>query len=74
MVAIMRDDGYVDITPDFPYEIDKVFSNNRIRLKNSPRIYRSGSFEIFHNGEKISFEKAYKVYRINCFKAKLGMK
>jgi hypothetical protein len=75
MVAIMRDDGYVDITPGFPYEIDKVYQNGRFRLKNSPRQYRATCFKFYDDkGKEITFKEAYKLYRVNCIKAKLGMK
>ena len=74
MIARMRNDGYVDITPGFPYEVDRVYFDGHIRLKNSPRRYRSGCFEIFHKGKKITHKEAYRLYRLNCIKDKLGMK
>lgn len=74
MQAIMIDDEYVDITPGFPYEIERVYSVAYIKLKNSPRRYLSSSFDIIHNGKKIPHKEAYRQYKIQIVKEKLGMK
>ena len=54
MKAIMVKDDYLDITLGFPYEVDRIYADGHIRLKNSPRIYQASSFHIYHNGKKIS--------------------
>ena len=74
MQAIMIDDEYVDITPGFPYEIERVYSVAYIKLKNSPRRYLSSYFNIMHKGKKISHKEAYRQYKIQIVKNKLGMK
>lgn len=74
MQAIMIDDEYVDITPGFPYEIERVFADTYIKLKNSQRRYMSSSFDIMHKGKKISHQEAYRQYKIQIVKDKLGMK
>ncbi len=74
MQAIMVEDEYSDIVLHHPYEIEKVYCNTHIKLKNSPRIYMSNSFVIIHNGKKISHREAYRQYKIQIVKNKLGMK
>lgn len=74
MFARMKNDGYVDLTPDFPYEIEKVLSNKYIKLKHSPRRYKASCFKLYHNDEEITFKEAYLLYRVQRIKAKLGMK
>lgn len=73
MFAFMKDDGYVDLTPDFPYEIEKVFSNKYLKLKIGPRRYKASSFYIYHKGKQISIEKAYRIYRNNKILKKVGV-
>lgn len=74
MQAILVKDDYSDITPGFPYEIEQVFAVTYIKLKNSPRRYMSSSFDIIHNGKKIPHKEAYRQYKIQIVKEKLGMK
>lgn len=74
MQAILIKDEYSDIAMDFPYEVERVYATTYIRLKNSPRIYRSGSFKIMHKGKHITHRDAYKLYKIEMIKKKLGMK
>lgn len=74
MVARMRYDGYIDLTPGFPYEIEKVWQDGHFKLKHSPRRYRSCCFKFYHNDKEIPFKEAYRLYRVQCIKAKLGMK
>lgn len=74
MQAILIKDEYSDIAMGFPYEIEKVFGKKHIKLKNSPRRYVSSSFDIMHNGKKISHKEAYRQYKIQIVKDKLGMK
>ena len=70
----MVKDDYTDITPGFPYEIERVFATTYIKLKDSPRRYMSSSFDIMHKGKKISHKEAYRQYKIQMVKDKLGMK
>ena len=74
MQAVLVKDDYTDITPGFPYEIERVFVNTYIKLKNSPRRYMSSSFDIIYKGKKISHKEAYRQYKIQRVKNKLGMK
>ena len=74
MIARMRNDCYIDLTPDYPYEIEKVWYDGHFRLKNSPRKYRASCFKFYHNDKEIPFKEVYRLYRIQCIKAKLGMK
>lgn len=74
MQAIMVKDEYVDLEPNCPYEVEKVYSENYIQLKRSHRRYKSGSFKLMHNGKKISHEEAYRLYKIEVVRKKLGMK
>lgn len=76
MQAIMIKDEYSDITPGFPYEVDKVFSrvDGHIKLKGSPRRYQIGCFMMVHDGKRITYEEAYRLYQLDKVKKKLGMK
>ena len=74
MQAIMVEDEYSDIVLHHPYEIEKVYCYTHIKLKNSPRLYDSGCFAIVHHGKKISHREAYRQYKIQIVKDKLGMK
>lgn len=73
MIAIPKDNTYQDLQPNQEYEIDRVFKNDYIILKGSKRRYKSNCFEIRHNGKKISFEEAYRLYKLEVVKRKLGM-
>lgn len=64
MIALMINDGYFDLVPDYPYEIDILLSGGYIKLKHNPRRYRARCFDIYHKGNKLTFEKAYKLYKI----------
>lgn len=74
MQAILIKDEYADIAMDFPYEVDRVFHDRYIKLKNSPRRYMSNAFKIMHKGKRITHRDAYKLYKIEMIKKKLGMK
>lgn len=74
MQAILIKDEYADIAMDFPYEIDRVFHDDYITLKGSPRRYLSNSFRIMNNGKQIKHSEAYRLYKIDLVKKKLGMK
>ena len=74
MQAVMTKDEYIDITPNYPYEVDRVFSEQYIKLKGSPRRYESKCFDIMHKGKKISHDEAYRLHKIEVVKANLGMK
>ena len=74
MVAIMINDDYVNITPGYPYEVDKIWWDGHFTLKDSPRRYLATSFKFYDKGNELTFREAYKLYRVNCIKAKLGMK
>lgn len=73
MKAIMVKDDYLDITLGFPYEVDRIYADGHIRLKNSPRIYQASSFRIYHNGKKISCKEAYRLQQIEAVKKRLGL-
>ena len=73
MKAIMVKDDYLDITLGFPYEVDRIYADGHIRLKNSPRIYQASSFSIYHNGKKISCKEAYRLQQIEAVKKRLGL-
>lgn len=74
MQAILVEDAYLDITPHLPYEIETVSRDTYIKLKGSKKKYMSNSFAIIHNGKKISHKEAYRQYKIQIVKEKLGMK
>lgn len=63
MQAAMITDEYMDITPGYTYEVDRVYKDGRIRLVNSPRIYDGRHFEIRYKGKRIDLKKAYRQYR-----------
>ena len=75
MFAVMIKDEYTDITPGFPYEVDKIFSrpDGHIKLKGCPRRYEIECFDIFHDGKRISYKEAYRLYKLGVVKEKLGM-
>ena len=60
ITAIMLNPDYLDLEQGVEYEIDRLYSKGYIKLKNSNRRYRSSSFHILLNGEKISYTEAYK--------------
>lgn len=73
--AKMVKDEYVDLVPNFPYEVERVLSAcTYIKLKGSPRRYATNCFEFYLNGEKISYTAAYRWYRIKKLKSKFGFK
>lgn len=74
MIAYMKDDEYIDLTPDYPYEIDKVFSNGYIKLKNGPRRYKADCFYIYHKGKQIAIKDAYRIYKTNKMLSKVGIR
>lgn len=74
MTAYLIKDEYSDITLNYPYEVDRVYSDGHIRLKNSPRIYDGKSFRILHKGNSVSLSKAYEIYRVDVLMKKIGMK
>lgn len=74
MQAILIKDEYSDLSMDYPYEVERVFHYTYIKLKGNPRRYTSTSFEIWHNGKKISHREAYRQYKLKIVKEKLGIK
>lgn len=73
MIAIPKNDTYQDLQFNQEYEIERVLTNHYIILKGSQRRYKSNCFEIRHNGKKISFEEAYRLYKLEVVKRKLGL-
>lgn len=75
MKAIMVKDEYSDITPEFPYEVDKIFckADGHIKLKGSPRRYQIGCFRLEHNGKRITYEEAYRLQQLDRVREKLGV-
>lgn len=73
MIAIPKDDTYPDLQPNQEYEIERVFKDGYIILKGSQRRYKSNCFVIRHKGKKISFNEAYRLYKLEVVKRKLGM-
>ena len=79
LTAKMRNNAYVDLIPDWEYEIERIFSNVRscdrhIKLKNNPRKYCVSDFDIFYKGEKISAKEAYRIYSLHKTMKKVGMR
>lgn len=65
ITAVMKKDDYIDIEPWYQYEVEKVFSSGHIKLTNGPRIYLANSFELYNKGERITFKKAYMLYKLH---------
>ena len=63
MLAIMRKDKYIDLVPNYPYEITRVFYDGHIKLQGSPRRYEDKYFDLIHEGKKITHEEAYELYK-----------
>lgn len=63
MIAKMIKDNYIDLVPNYPYEVTKVFRDGRIKVKGSPGIYDGRNFLIMQDRKEISLEEAYKQYR-----------
>lgn len=74
MIAVMVKDDYLDITKDYPYEIDRIYSDGHIKLKNSPRKYLNGAFIFFNGDKKINYTEAYRLQQLEVVKQKLGIK
>lgn len=74
MKAIKVKDGYPDIKPGVPYEVDRIYEDGHIRLKNSKRLYKASSFRIFHNEKKVSCKEAYRLQQLENVKRRLGIK
>lgn len=74
MKAIMVKDDYLDIALGFPYDVDHIYADGHIRLKNSPRIYQASSFKIYHKDKKISCKEAYRLQQLEDVKRRLGIK
>ena len=70
----MVDDEYRDLTPDYPYEVTRVYSSSEIMLKDSPRRYSAKSFKITHNNKIITVAEAYRIYKYESITKKLGIK
>ena len=64
ITAVMKNDDYIDIAPGHQYEVEKVFSSGHIKLKNGQRRYLANSFELYNKGERITFKKAYMLYKL----------
>lgn len=73
MIAIPKNDTYPDLQPNQEYEIERVLKDNYIILKGSQRRYKSNCFVIRHNGKKISHSEAYRRYKLDVVRRKLGM-
>lgn len=50
ITARMINDIYIELTPDYPYEVVK-YEDGKIRLKDIPRIYPASDFKIQKNGK-----------------------
>lgn len=74
MIAVMVKDDYLDITKGYTYEIDRIYSDGHIKLKESKRNYLASSFKLFMNGKEISLKEAYRLQQIETVKRKLGIK
>lgn len=73
MIAIPKDNTYPDLEPNQEYEIERVVKHYYIILKGSHRRYKYNYFVIRHKGKKISFDEAYRLYKLEVVKRKLGM-
>ncbi|MED9905258.1 MAG: hypothetical protein UFG06_13895 [Lachnospiraceae bacterium] len=74
MQATMIQDEYSDICLGYPYEVDRVYADGHIRLKNGPRRYDGRCFEIQHKGKKINLKEAYRRYLFEKVKRRSGIK
>lgn len=79
LTAKMRNNAYVDLIPDWEYEIERIYSHTgshkgHIKLKNNPRRYYVSDFDIFHKGEKITVAEAYRIYKFYDVMKKVGMR
>lgn len=72
MIAV-SDNTYTDLIPDREYEIQRVFSDGYITLSGSKRRYKAKYFVIKAKGKKICFKEAYRLYKLEVVKKKLGM-
>lgn len=61
MKAILINDRHSDLAMDFPYEVEKVFLDGQIKLKESPGRYAGEHFKIINDGKEISLQKAYDI-------------
>ena len=74
MKAILVKDEYSDIILEWEYDIDRIYSDRQIKLKNRPRRYKSECFILMNKGKKISYREAYRLQQLENVKKKLGMK
>lgn len=72
--AVMVKDDYSDLSADFPYIVEKLHFDGHIKLKNKPTLYDGKSFTILYNGNKVSFNEAYRQQQLWVVKQKLGIK
>lgn len=73
--AKMVKDEYVDLVPNYPYEVERIYGGyTYVKLKGSPRRYKSECFKFFIDGDAISQEEAYRRQQIDKVKKKLGFK
>jgi hypothetical protein len=63
MEAIMVEDVYLDLEPNVPYEVEKVFSNTHIVLTKCKRKYLSRHFVLLNDNKKVTHAEAYRIYK-----------
>ena len=74
MKAILVKDEYSDIILEWEYDIDRIYADRHIKLKNGPRRYDAKCFIFMNKGKKISYREAYRLQQLEKVKKKLGMK
>lgn len=63
MDAIMVEDVYLDLEPNTPYKIEKVFCNTHIVLEKGKRKYLSKHFVLLNGNKKVTHAEAYRIYK-----------
>lgn len=74
MYAVMVKDEYSDICLGHAYDVERVFADGHIKLTNSPRRYNGNCFRIYDKSKIVSLKEAYRRYRLEQVKKRLGIK
>ena len=73
LYAEMIDDAYIDLAPSYRYKVKEVRSDDYVILEGSPRRYKTSSFQIYKNDKKITFEEAYRSYKLGILMDRYGV-
>lgn len=71
--AILRKNEYPDLEMGEEYEVERIYANGHILLKDNKRLYLAVCFRFVHNGKYISKSEAYRLQQIEKVKQKMGM-